>query len=576
MKKIIFLFLLSVLSMASVNAQLKSSSSDSVAFFSGQKLSAQKTEDLFILGKVWGVLKYFHPQVAAGKFDWDRELVTFLPGYLKIHSIKERSDSLTALIARLGEIPAKKAGNYDSIKDAKLRPDFSWINTKNFSPALVKNLNYILDNRAQGDQYYIKFHREEGLNIPEFVHEKMYASPLCPSAGYRLIALFRFWNVIEYWYPYKYNLDKPWDAVLKEHVVTITQAGTAPAYTLDIEKLVSFIKDGHSFIQSKTAMELKGYYYWPFTVADAENKFIVASITNDTAAAGIEKGDIIEKINGKKIEEVFAEKIQYIPASTPASGRLEFARDLKRTTDSITTIEVRRGSITKTVSLKNVYSKKYYDRWKPVLSYQKDSSICIFPGNVLYLNVGNIKSKDSTRIKELIKSSNGLIIDVRQNMEENGEAFNPFYIISTSLKQGPSPNTFTTQQPEFAGTFKFMDPAFLPKDPVVYHYKKRIAILTDAAVISVGETMAMDFSMAYDATLIGMPTSGTNGMNSTLIMPGNMLVGFSGTGNYWLSGKEIQRIGIQPKIIVRPSIQDYKEDRDGVLEKAIDFLSKKK
>jgi C-terminal processing protease CtpA/Prc len=55
-----------------------------------------------------------------------------------------------------------------------------------------------------------------------------------------------------------------------------------------------------------------------------------------------------------------------------------------------------------------------------------------------------------------------------------------------------------------------------------------------------------------------------------------MLVGFSGTGNYWLSGKEIQRIGIQPKIIVRPSIQDYKEDRDGVLEKAIDFLSKKK
>ena len=576
MKKLIFLFLVSGCITASVSAQSKKSLSDSAAFFFGQKLSAQKTEDLFILGKVWGFLKYFHPQIAAGKFDWDKELVTFLPGYLKVRSVKERSDSLAALIERLGEVPAKKAGNYDTIKNAKLRPDFSWINTKNFSPALIKKLKYILDNRAQGDQYYIKFHREEGLNIPEFVHEKMYASSLYPAADYRLIALFRFWNVIEYWYPYKYNLDKPWNAVLKEHVTTITQAGTAPAYTLDIEELVSFIKDGHSFIQSKTAMELKGYYYWPFTVVDAENKFIVASITNDTAAAGIEKGDIIEKINGKKIGEIFAERIQYIPASTLAYGRLEFARDLKRTTDSITMIEVRRGSITKKVSLKNVYSKRYSDRWKPVLSYQKDSSICIFPGNVLYLNVGNIKSKDSTRIKELIKSSNGLIIDVRQNMEENGEAFNPFYIISTSLKQGPSSNTFTTQQPEFAGTFKFMDPAFLPKDAVVYHYKKSIAVLINEAVISVGESMAMDFSMAYNATLIGTPTSGTNGMNSTLSMPGNMLVGFTGTGNYWLSGKEIQRIGIQPKIVIRPVIKDYKEDRDGILEKAIDFLSKKK
>src|SRR5204863_3768240 len=39
-----------------------------------------------------------------------------------------------------------------------------------------------------------------------------------PSEEYRLLALFRFWNVINYYFPYKHLTDKPWGTVLTDFI----------------------------------------------------------------------------------------------------------------------------------------------------------------------------------------------------------------------------------------------------------------------------------------------------------------------------------------------------------------------
>ena len=38
--------------------------------------------NLELLGKIWGFLKYHHPEVGKGKYDWDDELLQFLSEYL--------------------------------------------------------------------------------------------------------------------------------------------------------------------------------------------------------------------------------------------------------------------------------------------------------------------------------------------------------------------------------------------------------------------------------------------------------------------------------------------------------------
>jgi hypothetical protein len=44
-------------------------------------LSNQQKEDLFVLGRLWGFLKYYHPEVAKGSYSFDSCLFTILPRY---------------------------------------------------------------------------------------------------------------------------------------------------------------------------------------------------------------------------------------------------------------------------------------------------------------------------------------------------------------------------------------------------------------------------------------------------------------------------------------------------------------
>lgn len=54
---------------------------------------------------------------------------------------------------------------------------------------------------------------------PQFHNEKGYPNIEFPDYGYRLLAVFRFWNMVEYFFPTKYLIDKNWNDVLKEYIL---------------------------------------------------------------------------------------------------------------------------------------------------------------------------------------------------------------------------------------------------------------------------------------------------------------------------------------------------------------------
>jgi C-terminal processing protease CtpA/Prc len=47
----------------------------------------------------------------------------------------------------------------------------------------------------------------------------------------------------------------------------------------------------------------------------------------------------------------------------------------------------------------------------------------------------------------------------------------------------------------------------------------------------------------------------------------------SGIGIYYPDGTETQRIGIVPDVVVKPTIEGIKKNRDEVLEKAIELIN---
>ena len=54
---------------------------------------------------------------------------------------------------------------------------------------------------AEKQQFYVSL--APNIGNPSFEHEPAYPTLRLPDAGYQLLALYRFWNIVEYWFPYR-------------------------------------------------------------------------------------------------------------------------------------------------------------------------------------------------------------------------------------------------------------------------------------------------------------------------------------------------------------------------------------
>jgi C-terminal processing protease CtpA/Prc len=97
-------------------------------------------------------------------------------------------------------------------------------------------------------------------------------------------------------------------------------------------------------------------------------------------------------------------------------------------------------------------------------------------------------------------------------------------------------------------------------------------VLINEDAISQAEHTCLFFEAATDVTFIGTPTAGANGDVTTMVLPGNLAISFSGHDVRHADGRQLQRVGIQPTIKVAPTIRGLVDGRDEILEAAIKFL----
>jgi C-terminal processing protease CtpA/Prc len=99
-------------------------------------------------------------------------------------------------------------------------------------------------------------------------------------------------------------------------------------------------------------------------------------------------------------------------------------------------------------------------------------------------------------------------------------------------------------------------------------------ILVNEETQSNGEFTAMGFRKAKNATVVGSQTAGADGNVTPMFnLPGGISTVFTGLGVYYPDGKETQRIGIVPDVVVKPTIKGISEGKDEVLDKAMEIIT---
>ncbi|MUP46190.1 peptidase S41 [Gramella sp. BOM4] len=522
--------------------------------FKLESLSKKQEQRLYKLGKVWGFVKYHHPEIAKGNINWDNELFRFLP---RINSDNFDAE-LASWISSLGSI---EAGEHELPGDDGYEhiPDHEWIYDKDFlSEDLSEELQEVLHSKREKEHYY--FSINPGVRNPAFTNERSYPDMQWDDTGIKLLALYRYWNMMEYFNPNNHLTDKNWEEVLKEYIPRFVNNDSELDYKLSMLQLIEEVNDTHAnmWYYDEALNEFFGKKRLPVKVEFVEEKPFVVKV-DESQGLDIKKGDVITHINGRPVEKIIAENLHYYPASNYPTKLRDMARKFLWTNQD--SLELRfqnsRGNFSE-----NIASVEDWDSSEePVPSHK------FLTEEIGYIYPESLEKGEIRDILKKFEDTDGIVVDMRCYPSD-------FIVFSMGNKVVPKPTSFakfTNTSIENPGYFSFRDGSKVGSY-LRRNYEGKLTILVNEETQSNAEYTTMAFQAAPGAVVIGSQTAGADGNVSKIVLPGGIKTMVSGIGVYYPDGTETQRIGIVPDIELRPSIEGLRNGEDELLQKAIEVI----
>jgi C-terminal processing protease CtpA/Prc len=547
------------------------------AFLSGSQvqigeLNKMKIDNLANLGMIWGFLKYYHPAIENGQFNWDAELFRILPKVLGASSRTAFSAIVEKWMDSLGKPNACDTCSKSLQADGRniWMPDYGWIfHNNNLGETLIAKLEYVKNNRHHGKGYYIDLVKDIGN--PVFKNEKPYYKMTYPDAGYRLLSLFRYWNMIQYFFPDKHLIGEDWNQVLPEFIPKFIGAKDTTQYVLVCLELIARIHDTHANVWgSNNVLEnYRGKYRAPVQAKMIENKLVVTGYYIDTLGIRdkIKIGDVIAKINGENVLQLIQRNLFLTPASNYETQLRELPEILLRGQTNQLKLEMDRDGKRFAIDMKT-FPVNSLNTTLDQDPNPTDSSYKIIHGNIGYVFPAKYRNSQLDEIKKTFAGTKGMIIDMRCYPSD----FMPF-TFGSYIKAKPSPFVkFTSGDLNMPGSFAFGDLLSNGVDNL-NNYSAPIVIIVNASTQSQAEYTTMAFQSAPNVTVIGSMTAGADGNVSGISLPGGVSTMISGLGVYYPDGTETQRKGVKIDFVLHPTIKGIIEGKDELLEKAIEMIN---
>ncbi len=525
-----------------------------------------QADNLALLGRVWGFLKYHHPAATQGRVHWDFALFRVMPAVLAAVDRAAAQAALVEWIDGLGPIPPCAPCAESPVAPAQAA-DLAWIaDTSLLGDELAARLQTAHAARpADGSQFWLDLVPHVGN--PDFSRELPYTGIADLDTGYRLLALFRFWNIVEYCCPNREIIGEDWPAVLREFVPHLAAAPGIHAYQRAMLALIARLKDGHTQLAGATANRPPGQDgQVPVVLRWVEGQAVVAGYAHERGgpAGGLGIGDALVAVDGRPVAELLAEWAPYYSASNEPSRLKQLASALVRGPVGPCRLTVRRGDQDLELTVERMaFDQIDYAAGRfhalPGAGYR-----LLAPG-VAYLALDRIKSGAVAGWlgEAIAQDAQGLIIDCRAYPSDF-----PLFQLGGALISEPTRFvTITRVDPANPGTFVWDD--FHPLNPQAPHFAGPVVVLVDETSQSSAEYHALAFGAAPQAVVMGSTTAGADGNVSGFALPGGLSAMISGIGVYDAERHNTQRAGIVPDIEVLPTIAGLRAGRDEVLEAAV-------
>ena len=487
-------------------------------------LSSTQIANLATLAKVWGFVKYHHPAVTSGRHHWDYDLFRVMPDVLAAPDQTTALNAISTWIANMEPVSSCTACATIDTSDLSLSPDLAWLADASLLGAdLSQALQNIYANRLPAtSQFFVSL--VNGVANPSFDHELTYPSLNIPDAGYQILALFRIWNMVQYFSPNREIMsDDPsdanyWSEVLLDSIPRIGLAQDAFTYQQELLRLIAKINDTHANLwTSLAARPPVGACYLPVDLRFVEGSAFVLRNTDLSGgpASGLLAGDLIIQLDGASVSDLVSQWTPlYADSNQPARLR-DIAEYRTRGPCGPSTVVVDRDGQTMTLNSNRLASasidfSRTYSHDLPGPTFQ------MVAPDVAYVKMGTLLRADCASDIRAAAGTRGLIIDLRDYPSDF-----PIYTLGGMLVTDPTPFAqFTHADIANPGAFHWW--AVVQLTPSAPHYSGQVVILVDEITQSSAEFHSMAFRAVPGAIVIGSTTAGADGDVSTLPIPGGL------------------------------------------------------
>lgn len=522
------------------------------------ELSNEKVNNLISFAKLYGYIRYFYPGDMVAKVNWDKFIVYGVKEILNVKGQKELKDELIKLfkpVSPLIEIVPSGTNNYDSIPLNS--PNLEKLSSSNYDIICRKHHGVGLGNEAQWKWYYSKrasikndtdenFKTVKNYPNPDFkykfdignglacyfplslytINGKIYPNEdtikfddlnsdiekfsqndsLINKEYLKTSGVIIFWNIIQHFYPNHEYMKINWENILEQNIRSAYTSTNEYDYFKILKKMSGYLNDGH--VQIYSELSIDEAIYVPQINLNWVNDTLFVSDVNEPNL-GINKGDIVEGINGLSVEQALEKEEEYI-----TGAKIEWKRSIENNDNSI--LALLKGKKNSIITLNLIRSRsleKYTVNLtrnricNNITQTSKNSYNEIEPG-IFYLNLGKISIQEFENILPSLVQSKGIIIDDREYPKKISQSDILAHLINKDILSQKVLIPIVLYPNRLNRVFDTIQNTISPKKPFI---KAKFVFISDINSVSANE-FYLSFIKHYKlGTIVGESTAGSTG-----------------------------------------------------------------
>lgn len=386
-----------------------------------------------------------------------------------------------------------------------------------------------------------------------------YQSYNADDRAVRIAAIILAWSHLRNFYPYANAVGVQWDALLETSIARAAICPNAVEFYEELRRFLAPLRDGHAFVSGVKPR----VSYPPFACRRVGGGLVVGKV--DEAQSEVKAGDKLLEIDEKTVQQVFADALHRTSA---------YSKERQELLASDISLE---GAVNSTVKLRvqgndGTQRTVVCQRTSPIWPSHRDAvtrpaEFCQLRPGIFYLDVTRVKRDDLKSILSQLASATGVIIDVR-----GYPVVPPTFLGHFSSQRLLGPLLRIPKYESPGGNPTGFEDIRFDAEPARPHISCPKVFLTDSRATSYGEGFMTLASQNQLGTVVGEPSSGTNGNLNGFWLPGSYHLTYTGMLAERSNGSLFP--GTQPNRLQSPTVEGLREDRDEQLESAIEILTR--